>query len=154
MQTDRKDRRILRELQLNGRLTNQALARRVNLSPSPCLRRVQRLEEQGIIQGYTAIVSQHASGFPITVFVQVELERHDTETVSVFEQRVKEIDQIMDCFLMTGQRDYMLRVLAASLEDYERFVRETLHTIPGIASMNTSFAFGVVKQQRVLPSEP
>ena len=154
MKIDRKDQHILRELQLDGRVTNQALAKRVNLSPSPCLRRVQRLEEQNIIQGYTAIVNQRASGYPITVFVQVELERHDTATVRVFEQRVQEIDQIMDCFLMTGQRDYLLRVLAASLEDYERFVRETLHTIPGIASMNTSFAFGVVKQQRVLPSEP
>jgi len=149
---DNIDRKILHELQLDGRLSNQELAQRVNLSPSPCLRRVRRLEQQGVIRGYTAVVDQKAYGYPITVFARVALERHDTETVAEFERRVKEIDEIIDCFLMTGQRDYLLRVVAASLEDYERFVRETLHTIPGIGSIDTSFAYGVVKRSPALPN--
>jgi len=148
---DRTDRKILRELQLNGRLTNQELAQRVNLSPSPCLRRVRALEEAGVIQGYTATVDQRALGLPITVFIRVTLARHDTATVQAFERRVREIDEIMDCFLMTGQRDYLMRVVAAGLEDYEHFVRDVLHEIPGIASIDTSFAYGVVKHARALP---
>ncbi|MCP1727429.1 DNA-binding Lrp family transcriptional regulator [Natronospira proteinivora] len=149
---DKIDRKILHELQLDGRLSNQELAQRVNLSPSPCLRRVRRLEEKGIIRGYMAVVDQQAYGYPITVFVRVALARHDTDTVRGFEERVKEIEEIIDCFLMTGQRDYLMRVVTGSLEDYEHFVRETLHTIPGIASMDTSFAYGVVKRSPVLPS--
>lgn len=149
---DKIDRKILHELQLDGRLSNQELAQRVNLSPSPCLRRVRRLEEKGIIRGYMAVVDQQACGYPITVFVRVALGRHDTDTVSGFEKRVKEIEEIIDCFLMTGQRDYLMRVVTRSLEDYEHFVRETLHTIPGIASMDTSFAYGVVKRSPALPA--
>jgi DNA-binding Lrp family transcriptional regulator len=151
MDLDRTDLQILRELQLNARLTNQKLAQRVNLSPSPCLRRVRRLERAGLIRGYTAIVDPQRYGLPITVFIRIALERHDTQTVSEFERRIREIDEIMDCFLMTGQRDYLLRVVASSLEGYERFVRETIHTIPGIASIDTSFAYGVVKHALALP---
>ncbi|MEA5446728.1 Lrp/AsnC family transcriptional regulator [Gammaproteobacteria bacterium AB-CW1] len=148
---DKIDRKILRELQLDGRLSNQELAQRVNLSPSPCLRRVRRLEEQKVIRGYTAVVDQKAYGYPITVFVRIALARHDTDTVKEFEQRVKEIDEIIDCFLMTGQRDYLMRVVTHSLDDYERFVRDTIHTIPGIGSIDTSFAYGVVKRSPALP---
>jgi DNA-binding Lrp family transcriptional regulator len=151
---DRIDQQILHELQLDARLTNQALAERVNLSPSPCLRRVRQLEERGIITGYSARVDQKACGYPITVFVRIALARHDTATISEFERRVGEINEIMDCFLMTGQRDYLMRVVTASLEDYERFVRNTIHTIPGVASMDTSFAYGVIKQARALPPAP
>lgn len=149
---DKKDYQILRELQLDGRLSNQELAQRVNLSPSPCLRRVRQLERSGMIRGYTAIVDQQAFGYPITVFIRITLERHDTETVSEFERRIRDIDEIMDCFLMTGQRDYLLRVVASSLEGYERFIREVIHTIPGIGSIDTSFAYGVVKRARALPA--
>lgn len=148
---DRKDHQILRELQLDGRLSNQELAQRVNLSPSPCLRRVRQLEHSGMIRGYTAIVDQQAYGYPITVFIRITLERHDTETVAEFERGIRDIDEIMDCFLMTGQRDYLLRVVASSLEGYERFIREVIHTIPGIGSIDTSFAYGVVKHARALP---
>ncbi len=151
MNLDRKDLQILHELQLNARLSNQELAQRVNLSPSPCLRRVRQLEHSGMIRGYTAIVDQQAYGLPITVFIRVALERHDTATVSEFERRVRAIDEIMDCFLMTGQRDYLLRVVADNLEGYERFIRDVVHTIPGIASIDTSFAYGVVKHALALP---
>lgn len=151
MNLDRKDLQILHELQLDARLSNQELAQRVNLSPSPCLRRVRQLERSGMIRGYTAIVDQQAYGLPVTVFIRIALERHDTDTVSEFERRVRAIDEIMDCFLMTGQRDYLLRVVADSLEGYERFIRDVVHTIPGIASIDTSFAYGVVKHALALP---
>ncbi|HKL51517.1 MAG TPA: Lrp/AsnC family transcriptional regulator [Wenzhouxiangellaceae bacterium] len=148
---DKKDFQILHQLQLDARLSNHELAQRVNLSPSPCLRRVRQLEQSGVIRGYTAIVDQQALGLPITVFIRIALERHDTATVGEFERRVRAIDEIMDCFLMTGQRDYLLRVVASSLEGYERFIREVIHTIPGIASIDTSFAYGVVKHALALP---
>ncbi|MDT8410325.1 MAG: Lrp/AsnC family transcriptional regulator [Wenzhouxiangellaceae bacterium] len=149
---DKKDLQILQQLQLDARLSNQELAQRVKLSPSPCLRRVRALESSGVIQGYTAIVDQKACGLPITVFIRIALERHDTATVEEFERRIRDIDEIMDCFLMTGQRDYLLRVVAASLEGYEHFIRDVIHTIPGIASIDTSFAYGVVKHALALPT--
>ncbi|PKL95807.1 MAG: AsnC family transcriptional regulator [Gammaproteobacteria bacterium HGW-Gammaproteobacteria-8] len=148
---DRMDYRILRELQLDGRLSNQELAERVRLTPSPCLRRVRMLEERGVIRGYTAIVDPKALGYPITVFVRITLARHDTATVSEFERWVRDIDEIMDCFLMTGQRDYLMRVVATSLEGYERFIRDVVHQIPGIGSIDTSFAYGTVKHAMTLP---
>lgn len=148
---DAKDRQIIRELQQNGRLTNQELAERVNLSPSPCLRRVRNLEEEGVIRGYTALVDQAAYGLPLTVFVRIRLERHSKESVKVFEEKVQAIDEILDCFLMTGNADYLLRVVIQSLDAYEDFIRRKVHAIPGIASIDTSFAFGIVKQTHAYP---
>lgn len=150
---DAKDRQIIRELQRNGRLTNQELAERVNLSPSPCLRRLRNLEESGVIQGYCALVDQKAYGLPITVFIRIRLERHTEESVKVFEGRVARIDEILDCFLMTGDSDYLLRVVVESLEAYEVFIRQKIHAIAGIASIDTSFAYGIVKQNRVFPAQ-
>ena len=146
---DAKDRRIIRELQLDGRLTNHELADRVNLSPSPCLRRLRNLEKAGIIQGYTALIDQNAYGLPITVFVRIRLEHHSRESVQTFEQHITRIDEILDCYLMTGGSDYLLRIIVESLEAYETFIREKIHLIPSIASIDTSFAYGIVKQTRV-----
>lgn len=148
---DSKDRQILRELQGDGRLTNQDLSERVNLSPSPCLRRVRLMEEQGIIKGYTALVAQKAWGLPVTVFIRLKLERHSDEAVNAFEQAIIAMPQVMDCWLMTGRSDYLLRVIAADLDDYEQFVRRKLQRVPGIASIDTSFAYGSVKHAQVLP---
>lgn len=148
---DEKDHQILRELQKDGRLSNAELADRVALSPSPCLRRVRQLEDAGVIEGYTAIVNQKACGVPLTVFVQIRLDRHSTEAAQIFERAIATIDEIMDCYLMTGETDYILRVVAQSLEAYESFVRNRLHPIPNIGSINTSFAYGVVKHSRCLP---
>ena len=148
---DVKDRQIIRELQMNGRLTNQELAERVNLSPSPCLRRLRNLEQSGAIQGYTALVDQKAYGLPVTVLIRIRLERHSEETILAFENQVKHIDEILDCYLMTGDSDYLLRVIVESLEAYEDFIRRKIHSIPGIASIETSFAYGIVKQARVYP---
>ncbi|NUW39340.1 Lrp/AsnC family transcriptional regulator [Nonomuraea rhodomycinica] len=148
---DAIDRAIIRELQQDGRLTNQDLADRVRLSPSPCLRRVRRLEEAGVIHGYTALVDQSSFGLPVTAFVRIRLERHTTESVGVFEDHVRGIDHIQDCYLMAGSTDYLLRIVVEDLQAYERLVRGPLHAIPGIASIDTEFAFGIVKQSRVFP---
>ncbi|MET9431615.1 Lrp/AsnC family transcriptional regulator [Streptomyces sp. NPDC003036] len=148
---DAVDLHIIRELQADGRLSNQDLADRVRLSPSPCLRRVRRLEDSGLISGYTAMVDQVAFGLPITVFVRVRLERHTAEAVNAFEEHVGLIEHIQDCYLMAGSSDYLLRVVIESLEAYEVLVRTRIHAIPGIASIESSFAFGSVKQSRVYP---
>jgi len=148
---DLKDRQIIRELQKDGRITNQELAERVNLSPSPCLRRLRLLEEAGVISGYTALVDQKAYGLPITVFIRVRLDRHGESVIKTFEQAIGRIDEVLDCFLLAGGDDYLLRVIVASLEAYEDFMRRKIHAIPGIASIDTSFAYGVVKQTRVFP---
>ena len=148
---DSKDRQILTELQQDGRLTNQDLANRVNLSPSPTLRRVRLLEESGVIEGYTALVDQKAWGLPVTVFIRVKLERPGDETVNTFETTISSMPAVMDCWLMTGRWDYLLRVLAADLEAYETFVRERLQRVPGIAAIDTSFAYGRVKRAQTLP---
>lgn len=148
---DSKDRHILRELQANGRLTNQELSERVNLSPSPCLRRVRLMEEDGVIRGYSALVDQKAWGLPVTVFIRIKLERHGDDAVNAFEQAIIAMPQVMDCWLMTGRSDYLLRVIAADLDAYEHFVRRELQRVPGIASIDTSFAYGSVKHSQVMP---
>lgn len=148
---DAKDRRILRELQRDGRLTNAELAERVNLSPSPCLRRVRNLENAGVIDRYVAIVDREAAGYPLTAFVQVTLARHEREVVETFERRVRETPQILTCHLMTGSSDYLLQIVVAGLDAYEAFMRDTLHTTPGIATINTSFVYGTVKDTVELP---
>ncbi|SEL73451.1 Lrp/AsnC family transcriptional regulator [Streptacidiphilus jiangxiensis] len=148
---DAVDRSIVRELQQDGRLTNQELADRVRLSPSPCLRRVRRLEEAGVIEGYTALVDQSVFGLPVTAFVRIGLERHNAASVEAFEEHVQRIDHIQDCYLMAGSTDYLLRIVVEDLQAYERLVRTRLHAIPGIASIESEFAFGSVKHTRVFP---
>ena len=153
MKIDQKDHQIIRELQRNGRLTNIELAERVNLSPSPCLRRVRQLEKNGVIKGYTALIDQTAYGVPLTVFVSIALETHSTVSVSEFEAQVGRLDEVLDCFLTTGEADYILRVVVADLAAYEIFVREELHPIAGIRSIDTRFAYGIVKQAHIFPSQ-
>ena len=148
---DKTDRKILRELQRNGRVSNQELAERVNLSPSPCLRRVKQLEKSGLIKGYTAEVDNEAYGLPIIVFVSVQLERHSADVVKKFEMAVKQVENVLECYVMTGSADYLLKVMVKDLHDYEHFVRHELHEIGNIASIDTSFAYGVVKRSHVLP---
>ncbi|WP_417809843.1 Lrp/AsnC family transcriptional regulator [Thioclava sp.] len=148
---DAKDRQIIRALQRDGRMTNQDLAEAVNLSPSPCLRRVRNLEAKGVIQGYSAEVDAAAYGLAITVFVRVKLERHNEEEVQKFEKRVRLIDEVLECHVMTGAMDYQLRVLVPDLEAYENFIRNQIHPIGGIASIDTSFVYGTVKRTAVFP---
>lgn len=149
---DKTDQKIIRELQANGRLTNQELAERVNLSPSPCLRRLKNLEKAGIIKGYCAIVDQNEYGLPVTVFVRIKLQHHTEDAVKGFEHAIQNIDEILECHLMTGDWDYLMRVVVASLEDYERFTRKKVHKIPGVAAIETSFAYGEVKRINIFPA--
>lgn len=148
---DAKDRQIIRELQNNGRLTNHELATRVNLSPSPCLRRVRNLEQENIIKGYTALVDEKAFGLAVTAFVRIRLAQHTKEGVKAFEEAVELIEEVQECYLMTGDCDYLLKVVVSDLEAYETLVRTRIHRIPGVASMDTGFAYGKVKQTRVYP---
>ncbi len=148
---DETDRKIVRALQRDGRLTNLDLAEEINLSPSPCLRRVKNLEKAGVITGYSAEADPKAYGLAVTVFVRITLEKHNEEAVSLFESRVKAIPEVLDCFVMTGLSDYLLRVMVADLEDYERFVRMRLHPIGAVSSIDTSFVYGVVKRSNVFP---
>lgn len=148
---DNKDQQIIRALQRNGRMTNQDLATEVNLSPSPCLRRLRLLEQSGVITGYSANIDAEAYGLPVTVFVLVKLESHTEATVRQFETDIARVDQVLECFVMTGTSDYLLRVVVADLSDYEDFVRRRLHPIGGIASIDSSFVYGIVKQTNVFP---
>jgi len=149
---DQKDRQIIRELQRNGRMTNQDLATAVNLSPSPCLRRLKQLEQSGAITGYSASINAEAYGLPVTVFVRVSLTGHTESIVKKFEYQISRVDQVLECFVMTGTSDYLLRVVVADLADYENFVRQHLHPIGGIGSIDSSFVYGVVKKTNVFPT--
>lgn len=148
---DETDKKIIRELQANGRLSNEELAKRVNLSASPCLRRVRLLEGRGVIKGYSAIVDQALVGLPVTVFINLRLNQHSEESIHAFESEIKNIPEVLECYLMTGGWDYLLRVVVASLQDYEEFVRRKIHKISGVTSMDTSFAYGEVKRTAVFP---
>src|SRR5690606_11106961 len=148
---DEIDWKIVAALQQNARLTNQELAQKVGLSPSPCLRRLRKLEEQGVLRGYCALVDQERYGLPINVFVSIRLERQTDAAIRAFEQAIQDLDEVQECYLMTGARDYLLRVVSQSLQAYERFVRERLTRIEGIASIESSFAFNLVKKNPRLP---
>jgi DNA-binding Lrp family transcriptional regulator len=148
---DEIDRRILVELQRDGRLTNQDLAGRIGVSASPCWRRVRALEEAGVIKGYAALVDPAALGLNVSVFTQVSLERQEKKALQVFETAVGEWPEIMECYLMTGDADYLLRVVVPDLAAYERFLMARLTRIRGIASIMSSFALRSVKYRTDLP---
>lgn len=148
---DAKDRQIIQALQRDGRMTNQDLAETVNLSPSPCLRRLRNLEASGAIRGFSVDVDPEAYGLPITVFVRIRLERHNEEDVRRFESRVQTIPEVLECHVLTGAMDYQLRVVVSGLDTYEDFIRNRIHPIGGIASIDTSFVYGTVKKTAVFP---
>ncbi len=145
------DRRILAALQADGRMTAQQLADRVGLSPSPCARRVRLLEEAGVVKGYVAVVDQAKVGLPISVFASVKLERQREDDLDRFLQAVARWPEVVDCYLMTGQRDYLLRIVVSDLESYERFIKDKLTRLDGVASIESSFALGQVKRSNALP---
>jgi len=148
---DAIDRKIVAALQEDGRMTTQDLADRVGLSASPCARRVRLLEEAGIIKGYVAVVDQGKVGLPISVFASVKLERQREEELDRFSQAILRWPEVADCYLMTGQRDYLLRIVVPDLESYERFLKDKLTRLKGVASIESSFALGQVKRSNVLP---
>jgi len=145
------DRRILGELQRNGRISNVDLAEAVGLSPSPCLRRVRDLESVGVIDRYAAIIDQNAAGRSLSVFVQVTLERQIETALDAFERSVSERPEVMECYLMTGDSDYLLRVVVADVSAYEVFLKDHLTRIPGVSAIKSSFALNRVKYETALP---
>lgn len=145
------DRRILRALQEDGRMTIQAIADRVGLSASPCLRRIRQMEEAGIIAAYSAVVDQKAVGLPVSVFISIKLERQRAEELDRFGDAIAGWPEVMECYLMTGQFDFLLRVVCADLAAYEAFLREKLTQVAGVSSIESSFSLGQVKYSRVLP---
>ena len=148
---DDADRRILKVVQEDSRVTLQAIADRVGLSASPCLRRIRNMEAAGIITAYSATVDQKAVGLPVSVFVSIKLERQRAEELDRFGDAIAHWPEVMECYLMTGQFDYLLRVVCADLAEYEAFLREKLTQVEGVRSIESSFALGQVKYSRVLP---
>ena len=145
------DLRILEELQENARIANVDLAEKVNLSQSPCLRRVKNLEDRGVITGYAALLDQKRVGLPVSIFVSVTLERQIETALEVFEKAISGYPEVMECYLMTGDFDYLLRVVAADLAAYERFLLDHLTKIPGVATIKSSFALKQVAYKTALP---
>lgn len=145
---DDTDRRILRELARDGRVTNQDLADRVGLSPSPCLRRLRRLEEAGVIKGYTVIVDPKAQGWSMSAIATIRLNRQNEDEIEMFENAVRGWDEVSECHLVTGSRDYVLKVMAADLQQYERFIKERIARLKCVASIETSFIMNTIKERR------
>lgn len=148
---DDLDRHILLELQGNGRLTNQELADRVGLSPSPCLRRVRRLEEAGVISGYTAVLSTVVLGLPITAFVRLTLDSHAAQVVRAVEERLRSIPEVIEAHLLAGDADYQVKIVVESFPAYEDLLKRELRDIPHLSSIATTFAFAVTKPASPLP---
>ena len=151
MELDRYDYAILRLLQEDARMTNAALATRVSLSESACLRRVRALEESGLIEGYTALVDQERAGFPVNVFVSITLDRQSRTGLEAFESAVRRIPEVMECYLMTGEHDYLLRLVVTDLADFERIHNQHLTRLPSVARVQSSFAMRTVTRTTAIP---
>ena len=143
--------KLLNSLQKNARLTNLELAKQVGLSASPCLRRVKSLEESGIITGYSAILNQNNVHLSVNVFVQVSLERQSEERLQIFEEKIMEYREVMEAYLMTGEADYLLRIVVKDLQAYEKFLKDNLTKIKGIASIRSYFSLKQVTRKYNLP---
>ncbi|HEV7246106.1 MAG TPA: Lrp/AsnC family transcriptional regulator [Shinella sp.] len=151
MQLDDIDRRILRELQQNGRLQNIELAKRVGLSPSPCLRRVKLLEDAGVISRYVAVVDQAKVGLQLSMFARVSLTAQDAETIDHFIAAMKRLPEVVECYIMLGESDALLRVVVADLADYRRFQAANLTRKNGIQNVKTDVPSETIKQTFALP---
>lgn len=149
---DTLDRKILGQLQENGRMTNQELADQIGLSPSPCLRRVRQLEASGVISRYVALVDPEVVGLSVTAFVRVRLDQQDDRHLAEFEAAVADFPEVMECYLMTGEADYQLRVLVSSLGAFEDFLRYRLTRVKVVANVTTSFALRPVIYKTALPT--
>jgi Lrp/AsnC family leucine-responsive transcriptional regulator len=148
---DAIDLRILERLQHDARISNVELARAVNLSPSPCLARVRALEKAGTIERYVTLLDPKRLGLTVSVLVQVTLEKQIEPALETFEKAVRERPEVMECYLMTGDADYLLRVLVPDVPAFERFILEFLSRVPGVGNIKSSFALKQVKYQTALP---
>ncbi len=151
MHIDSVDTKILQLLQEDGSITNVELAKRVHLSPSSCLNRVRSLEASGVIDRYVAIANPEALGLDLNVFISISLKAQSKESLAQFEQRIGEHDEVMECYLMTGDSDYLIRVAVANIAALERFILEQLTPIPGIEKIRSSFALKQVRYKTALP---
>ncbi|WP_370399296.1 Lrp/AsnC family transcriptional regulator [Sulfitobacter sp. JB4-11] len=151
MSLDEIDRRILRALQRNGRMSNAELSEEVHLSPSACHRRVQRMEKEGYIRDYVALLDARKLQVPTTVFVEITLQGQADEVLDAFERSVARIPDVLECHLMAGSADYLLKVVAEDTEDFARIHRQYLARLPGVGQMQSSFALRTVCKTTALP---
>ncbi|HDR9882607.1 TPA: Lrp/AsnC family transcriptional regulator [Burkholderia cenocepacia] len=151
MKLDAIDKRILRALQQNSNQTNAELAQQVGLSPTPCLRRVHLLEEHGVINGYVALLNPAAIELKFSTFVRITLERQDKTTVERFAREIEKAPEVLECHLMAGSYDYLLRIVAKDLDDYQRFQMETLTKIDGVRNVQTEIPLRQIKHTTRLP---
>jgi DNA-binding Lrp family transcriptional regulator len=143
------DRRILKELVADARITNNELAERVGLSASACLRRLRRLEETGVIQGYAALVDPAVEGWTMTAIASIRLSRQHDDEIQMFENAVQSWDEVLECHLVTGSRDYVLKVMSAGLEQYERFIKDKIAKLKCVDTIETSFVMNTIKARRL-----
>jgi Lrp/AsnC family leucine-responsive transcriptional regulator len=151
MKLDTIDIRILNELQNDSSHSNVELAKRVHLSPSPCLMRVKALKDKGVIRNYVALADPKILGLGLNVFISISLKEQSKEALAQFERRISEHDEVMECYLMTGDSDYLIRVAVADMGALEKFILEQLTPIPGIEKIRSSFALKQVRYKTALP---
>ncbi len=153
LELDKIDRRIVAVLQDDGRLSNQMLAEKVGLSPAACWRRVRTLEEQGVILGYSARLDPARLGQELCVLVNLSLQRHTIDNTATIEQQVSSYPEVLQCFAVTGNADFVLRVLVPDMAAYDRFLNEKIFTLQGIAQVNSNFALREIKNTIAVPVE-
>ncbi len=153
MDLDDMDVQVLRELQADGRISNVELARRVNLSPPATHARIKRLQQQGYIKAAVAILDREKLGFDLLCFIQISLQMHQLEQVERFRQAVRQMPEVLECYHLTGEYDYLLKVVIRNRQDLERFVVGNLTPLPGVARIHTSVVFSEVKSASALPIE-
>lgn len=151
MKLDTIDIRILNELQNDSSHSNVELAKRVHLSPSPCLMRVKALKNKGVIRNYVALADPKVLGLGLNVFISISLKEQSKEALAEFEKRISEHDEVMECYLMTGDSDYLIRVAVADMDALEKFILEQLTPIAGIEKIRSSFALKQVRYKTALP---
>lgn len=148
---DRIDADILTRLQSDGRLSNARLAEQVSLSETPCWRRLKRLEESGVIEGYQAVVNRRALGLGVMAFVQLTCSEHDEKTTAAFQKAIEASPQVLSCHNTTGDADFLLQVVARDLDDYSRFVEQVIRRLPGVTSIRSNLSLRELKSSNRLP---
>ena len=143
---DEIDRKILRTLSQDGRISNQKLADTVNLSPTPCWHRVRALEESGHVKGYVAVLDQRTLGLPDTVIIEVTVDRHDDEIFQAFSDALADLPEVMEAYLLSGEYDYLIKVAVSGTEGYERFLRQKLYKLPGVTHTRSTFTLRCLKR--------
>jgi Lrp/AsnC family leucine-responsive transcriptional regulator len=146
---DDVDRRIIKELLIDARITNHQLAERVGLSASACLRRLRRLEETEVIRAYTALIDPVVEGWTMTAIAFIRLSRQHEDEITMFEDAVRGWDEVLECHLVTGSRDYVLKVMCGGLEHYERFIKEKIARLKCVDTIETSFIMNTIKERRI-----